>query len=391
MANDLIDPQTGEILEGEAAVETISMAAGLAKAEINQQIATARQYPRSVSRCVKSMTSLATLSQDAAAECNYALPRGGKTLTGPSIRLAELVVSQWGNCRVGARVVHVDRVEKFLEAEGVFHDLETNSATTARVRRKISDRNGRLFNDDMITVAGNAACSIAKRNAVLAGVPKAAWMPAYEAALSTVKGDQKTLAERREGAMRALGAFGITPDMLYEYLDVGGFEDITLDHMPALIAMHKGLKEGETTVEQLFNPKGEAAPKAGASGKAKPEGMADKLKDAVGGGEDAGKAAAEEQGQQKAETASEPSQDGGKDTPEGEAAGEAEGEGQQAADEPSAEDLDDAEVRGAAAASKGRSRNSPPKGIKESPKLLKAWQDGFDEQKKIDSAGEGDG
>jgi hypothetical protein len=43
------------------------------------------------------------------------------------------------------------------------------------VRRRIFDSRGRLFNDDMITVTGNAACAIAKRNAILSGVPKSAF------------------------------------------------------------------------------------------------------------------------------------------------------------------------------------------------------------------------
>lgn len=377
MTTEVMDPYSGEILEGEAAVEVVSMAEGLAKAEINQQISTARQYPRSVAKSVNNMKSLATMSQAAAAECNYALPRGGKSLTGPSIRLAELAVSQWGNCRVGARVVHVDRVEKFLEAEGIFHDLESNAATTARVRRSIADRNGRLFKDDMIVVAGNAACSIAKRNAVLAGIPKAAWMPAYEAAMGTIKGDQKTLSERREGAARALGAFGITPAMLFEYLGVEGLEDVTLEHMPALISMHKGLKDGDTTVEVLFNQKTDKSEKSGE--KAKPEGMADKLKEAVKDDKPA-EENAEAEGD-KSGQAEEGSQEA-EGTPDEDGKPQEGGEGDQSGGEqPSEEDLEDAEVRGAAAASRGRSRASAPKGVKENPALLEAWTNGFDKHK----------
>lgn len=378
MATEVMDPYSGEILEGEAAVEVVSMAEGLAKAEINQQIATARQHPRSVAKSVNNMKTLTTMSQAAAAECNYALPRGGKTLTGPSIRLAEVAVSQWGNCRVGARVVHVDRVEKFLEAEGVFHDLESNAATTARVRRSIADRGGRLFKEDMIVVAGNAACSIAKRNAVLAGIPKAVWMSAYEAAMSTIKGDQKTLSERREGAARALGAFGITPAMLFEYLGVDGLEDVTLEHMPALLAMHKGLKDGETTVEELFDQKSSTTGKA--AEKAKPEGMADKLKDAVAEPKEDVKEEA------KPEEAQEGSQGGNSEASEGDDKPEAEETTQDEAEQPSEEDIEDAEIRGAAAASRGRSRSSPPKAVKAVPALLESWLGGFDKQKAEDAA-----
>jgi hypothetical protein len=145
--------------------------------------------------------SLATLDRESAEESMYALPRGGKPITGPSIRFAEVVKQAYGNCRAAARVVHVDREEKFVEAEGIFHDLETNVATTARVRRRIVDSKGRLYSDDMIIVTGNAACSIALRNAIMGGVPKPLWRRAYEAVQGTIKGDITTLSENRTKAL----------------------------------------------------------------------------------------------------------------------------------------------------------------------------------------------
>ena len=161
------DPKTGEPITHMPAP---TLAMSLARAEIDQQIATAHAYPRSIDRAKKNILTLATLDEETAEECIYALPRGGKPIKGPSARFSEIIASQWGNCRVAARVTHVDRTEKFVEAEGVFHDLETNTAWSAKVRRRISDKHGKLLSDDMIIVTGNAACSIAKRNAVLTGV-----------------------------------------------------------------------------------------------------------------------------------------------------------------------------------------------------------------------------
>jgi hypothetical protein len=175
-----------------------SLAVGLSRAEIDTQIATARRYPRQISRVAQSILSLATLDEETAEESMYALPRGGKPIQGPSIRFAEIVKTSYGNCRAAARVVHVDRVEKVVIAEGVFHDLETNTATRAEVRRRICDKYGKLYKDDMIIVTGNAACSIALRNAILGGVPKALWRKAYDAVQHTIAGDVKTLAETRD-------------------------------------------------------------------------------------------------------------------------------------------------------------------------------------------------
>ena len=235
-----------------------SLAVSLARAEVDQQIATARALPRSITRAVQNITTLATLDEQTAEECIYALPRAGKAITGPSIRLAEIIASQWGNCRVGARVVHVDRFEKYVEAEGVFHDLETNTATTAWVRRRLSDKYGKLLSEDMIIVTGNAACSIAKRNAIVGGVPKAVWRPAYSSVEGVIAGDIKTLAERREKAMKAFAIFGVTPDQVLSALGVAGLDDVGLSHMTTLTGMHSALKSGEANVEEMF-PKAPAA------------------------------------------------------------------------------------------------------------------------------------
>jgi hypothetical protein len=240
-----------------------SLAVALSRAEIDQQIATARVYPRNPKRVVNNILSLATMDEATAEECIYAMPRGGKPIKGPSVRLAEIIASQWGNCRVGARVVHVDRVEKYVEAEGVFHDLETNAATTARVRRRISDSKGRLYSEDMIVVTGNAACAIAKRNAILGGIPKTVWRKAYDAVEAVLAGDVKTLSERRDAAMKAFAAFGVTPEQVCVAVNVGSVEEISVDHLATLRGMIAALKSGEATVEEVFprRPAADDAPK----------------------------------------------------------------------------------------------------------------------------------
>ncbi|MDF1625623.1 MAG: hypothetical protein P1U84_05000 [Parvibaculaceae bacterium] len=252
-----------EIVQESTSLDLIdsSLAVGMARAEIDQQIATARRYPRSIKRAVTNILSLATLDEDTAAECIYSLPRSGKTISGASIRLAEIISQSWGNCRIATRVVHVDRVEKYIEAEGIYHDLETNMATLARVRRRISNKNGSLYNDDMIQQTGNAAASIARRNAILAGVPKGVWWKGYDAAVHVVRGEAKTLATRRAVAIEHFQHFGVTPEMIFAALNVEGADDIDLDDMVTLYGMASALKNGETTVEELFETKRPTKPK----------------------------------------------------------------------------------------------------------------------------------
>lgn len=247
-----------------------SLAVQLSAAEIDQQIATARKWPRSIDNAVKSITQLATYDPETAQECIYNLPRGkgadAKVISGPSIRMAELIAQQWGNNRCDARVVHVDRKEKYIEAEGVYHDLETNTAVRTKVRRRISDKYGKIYNDDMIIVTGNAACSIALRNAILRGVPKPIWRRAYEKAIAVVRGDIQTLQARRGQLVEAFEALGVPAAQVYALAGVAGPHDVGLDQLVYLAGVYTAIRNNEVTAEDLLQERTAGTPQAAPKG-----------------------------------------------------------------------------------------------------------------------------
>lgn len=236
-------------------VQTMSVEGGtvalLNKSEIDMQVSTAHKYPRSIKRFRDESLQMVTLNESIAESCIYALPRDGKTIEGPSARFAEVVASAWGNCRAGARVVS-DSGE-FITAQGVFHDLERNVAITYEVQRRITNKAGKRFSADMIAVTGNAASSIALRNAILKGVPKAFWDDMYQAARQTVMGDFKTLANRRAAALKAFIGLGVTEAQVFAKLGISGVEDITLEHLLVLRGLITAIKDGDTTPEQAFS------------------------------------------------------------------------------------------------------------------------------------------
>jgi hypothetical protein len=232
-----------------------SLAADLARAEIDQAIATAHRYPRQLDTVIKKIGTLACYNDAAAENCIYSLPRGGKPIIGASIGFANIVASSWGNCTDGARIVHIDRHEKTIVAEGGFHDLETNRKTIVPVQRRIVDRQGRLFSDDMIMVTGMAAASIARRNAILNAVPRALWFPIYEQALQIVRGTVETFAERKAKAIQAFAQFGVKPEQIYMALGLKGDPDLTLEHIAPMRGMYQALRDGSTTVEEMFDPR----------------------------------------------------------------------------------------------------------------------------------------
>lgn len=235
-----------QLIESESALSTLT------KAEIDIQIATAKNFPRSLKSFIDKATSMATVSEDVAASCNYALPRGGKSLEGPTVRLAEIVCASYGNVRAAARVIANDG--KTITAQGICHDLETNYSASVEVKRRITDKNGKTFNEDMQVVTGNAACAIAFRNAVFKVVPSALVNEVYEKSKEVARGTAETLVVRREKALNYFRALGVTDKQISDVLEIKRVEDIDLEKLSTLTGMRSLIKNGESTIKDLFSP-----------------------------------------------------------------------------------------------------------------------------------------
>lgn len=244
---------TPEILEAEVPATGILQVVGTG--EVDVQIATAKRYPRSIAVFKKVAMDMATLDEETAEACFYALPRDGKTVEGPSARLAEICASAWGNMRIEARMVGED--DRFVTSRGTAWDLQANVAIAYEVKRRITTsakfgKEAKKYTDDMIGVTSNAASSIALRNAVFKVIPAAYWKPIYHACRKAAVGDIKTLANRRAAMLEHFQKMGVTGDQVFALLGVKGPEDITLDHLATLKGLATALKDGETTIEEAF-------------------------------------------------------------------------------------------------------------------------------------------
>lgn len=240
------------------------------RANIDIQVSTAKQYPRSISRCANNAVAIATMDKETAQSCGYALPRGGKPITGPSVHLAKIIAQQYGNLRAEAKVVEI--TDKQVVSRGTAWDLENNYAVSFEVRRSIIGRNGNRFSDDMITVTGNAANSIAYRNAIFGIVPKSITDKAYKAAQHLITGDlsdEEKLIKRRDGAIKHfIDTYGITEEEVIKLCGKHTVNQIQADEIALLLGFAQSLKDGDTTVDELMAPfrKGKAKAK-GASAK----------------------------------------------------------------------------------------------------------------------------
>lgn len=245
-----------EVLPVEAqSVQQVSVDA-MERANVDSQVATAKQYPRNIRRSIDNSIVMATMDNETAQSCGYALPRGGKPITGPSVHLAKIIVSNWGNMRTEAKVVQI--TDKQIISRGTAWDLETNVASAFEVRRSIVDKKGNRFSDDMITVTGNAANSIAYRNAVFSVVPKAVIDKVYKAAQKCITGDlsdNEKMLKRRNDAIRFFNdEWGITEAEVIKLCGKQTVNQIKADEIALLLGMAQSLKDGDTTVEKLMKP-----------------------------------------------------------------------------------------------------------------------------------------
>lgn len=231
-----------------------SSIAQIERAQIDMQIATARRYPRSLSKVKSNMLSFATLDEETAAGCFYTLPgrRGGdgKPLQGPSVRLAEIALSCYQHLRAGSRIIEDDG--KFITAQGVVHDLENNVVISIEVKRRVTTKQGDRYGDDMIATTGNAACSIALRNAAFRVIPMALVKPVYEAAKRLAIGDGKSLVQRRASSVEHFAKLGISKEQVCKALGVRATDDIQLQHLEILIGYATAIKDGDTSVDEIF-------------------------------------------------------------------------------------------------------------------------------------------
>jgi hypothetical protein len=224
------------------------------KANIDAQVATAKQYPRDIQKCVNNSIAIATMDYETAQSMGYALPRGGKPITGPSVHLAKLVASNWGNMRTEAKVVQV--TDKEVVSRGIAWDLESNTASSFEVRRKIIGKSGQRFNDDMITVTGNAANAIAYRNAVFAVVPKGIVEKIYRAAQGYITGDlsdETKLIKKRKAIVDGFNInYGITEEEVAKLAGKAKIEAVKAEQIATLIGIAQSLKDGDTSVDDLM-------------------------------------------------------------------------------------------------------------------------------------------
>lgn len=246
-------------------VSSAEMVSAINRSEVDMQISTAKRYPRNLPHVLNLIETYATMDTETAEDCFYALRRssgnGGQTvIEGVSVRMAEIIAGAWGNLRVQTRIIGNDG--KIITAQGNCHDLETNLAVSVEVQRRITDKNGKTFSEDMQVVTGNAASAIAFRNAVLKVVPKAVTKNVLERVKDVAMGQSIDLETSRQKLVAYYGKIGVSTDQILSYLGITSLQEMDKEKCFELKSVATAIKEGTTTVKESFAAHTQEAKKA---------------------------------------------------------------------------------------------------------------------------------
>jgi len=239
-------------------IEEPTALAAITQGEVDVQVATAKRYPRTISKFLKDAESLATIDRATADSCMYALPRGGKLIPGPSIRLAEIIAGTWGNLRIDVRILDEGRTH--VVAQATAWDMEANVLVRQESRRRITDKSGNRYKSDMIIMTGNAAISIAMRNAIFRVVPRSLVNRLYNAARVVAVGEARTMFERRDSMLKTFTKLGVSEERILASIDCEAVEDIDADALVKLLGVFNAIRDGGLSPDVAFPPVASDAP-----------------------------------------------------------------------------------------------------------------------------------
>jgi hypothetical protein len=260
--------QTSVSVDGEVTAEvtteivTPTALEAIQRAEVDIAITTAKRYPRDIARSIKTCRELALRNEQIAGRCNFAVPRAGKKVIGPSVHFARIVAYSWGNASALSRVVGCDHDNAHIQ--GVFHDLQTNLRIGVEMDWPVQpphDPTPERWKDQM-TLAKRAGAAVGLRVAIFNVIPMVLFNGIADEAKVVAAGDAKTFEERRNAAIAECKKLGVTQGMIYRALERNGIEAITTDDLIYLHGLLTSIADNTMTVFEAFGPPEKAAVKA---------------------------------------------------------------------------------------------------------------------------------
>lgn len=213
------------------------------------QVETAHKFPRNLKNALKNILFMATEDIEMAENCFYSVVREDKIIRGASIRLAEIITACYGNIRASSRIVSNDG--KFVTAQGMCWDLENNVAFSVEVKRKIVDKNGKIYSDDLQVIASNACNSIALRNAIFKVIPMAITSRVQTEIKKIIIGED--IETSRTKAVEYFIKLGVSEKNILALFRKKSIDELDTENIFDLRGIKTAIKEGDITLETAFS------------------------------------------------------------------------------------------------------------------------------------------
>lgn len=224
--------------------------------EIKGKMFLARQFPRDPEQSLQNV--LMECQRPKLAEAaQYEYPKGDSVVTGPSIRLVEVLARHWGNIDSG--VAEIDTHSDHTVVKAYAWDLENNVSdektftvqhvrTTKRGSYKLTDER------DIYEMVANKAAR-RKRSCLLAVMPGWYVEAALDACNETLRNsvaNGKPIEEVREAVVTAFAEFGVSPDNIAAKLS-RPIDKLDPNDIVKLRHLYAAIKDGFVKAQDAFD------------------------------------------------------------------------------------------------------------------------------------------
>lgn len=240
-----------DINQGVVAVE-----AERAIADVKGKLIMARQFPRDESASYARLMN-ACSRKVVAEHAVYAYPRGGQTVTGPSIRLAEEIARCLGNIEFGIR--ELSQKDGYSEMEAYAWDLETNTRSIQHftvVHKREKKTGAELLTSDRDIYEKTANDGARRlRSRILAIVPPEFIEDALAMCHRTMQGkNDEPIEDRIKKFVAVFAKHNVSKELLEKRLGYS-VDNMTADDLVEYTKIYNSMKDGMTTSKDWFDVK----------------------------------------------------------------------------------------------------------------------------------------
>jgi hypothetical protein len=225
-----------------------------AMAEVQSAMIVAKKFPRDEAAAFARIMQ-SCQRKSLADSALYSYPKGGQTVTGPSIRLAEALAMAWGNLDFG--IIELEQRAGESEMMAYAWDLETNTKQTKvfHVRHERHTKTATKTLDDPRDIYELTANQGARRlrACILGVIPGDVVEAAVARCEETMRtGERTPLADRVRKMVAAFADQGVTQAMVEQRL--GHKLDSTSEtELVGLRKVFQSIRDGMAGVDQFFS------------------------------------------------------------------------------------------------------------------------------------------